>query len=157
VASLTVAENILMLVYGRYFTRGRLSRRPMMTDAADRTGAFGIRPPVPSAPVAQMSGGNQQKIVLAKWMEPQPRVLLLHEPTQGVDVGARADIHTLVKDACHERGMGALWVTTDFAELAQMCDRVLVLAGGRVVTQLAGDEVTKPAIDEAVIRTSGRG
>jgi ribose transport system ATP-binding protein len=156
VASLTVSENILMLVYGRYFTRGTLSRRAMTTDATDRTGTFDIRPPEPSALLAQMSGGNQQKIVLAKWMEPQPRVLLLHEPTQGVDVGARVEIRALVKDGCQNRGMGVLWVTTDFAELAEMCDRVLVLADGRVVTQLAGGEVTKPAIDEAVIRTSSR-
>ncbi|MBO0802504.1 MAG: sugar ABC transporter ATP-binding protein [Nocardiopsaceae bacterium] len=154
VASLSVADNILMLVYGRYFSKGVLGRRAMMTDAGARAGTFDIRPPVPSAPLAQMSGGNQQKTVLAKWMEPEPRILLLHEPTQGVDVGARAEIRTLVKDACRERGMGVVWVTTDFAELAEMCDRVLVFADGRVVTQLSGDEVTKPAIDEAVIRTS---
>jgi ribose transport system ATP-binding protein len=157
VASLTVAENILMLVYGRYFSNGMLRRRAMMTDAADRTEAFDIRPQLPSAPVAQMSGGNQQKIVLAKWMEPGPKVLLLHEPTQGVDVGARVEIRALVTDTCHDRGMGVVWVTTDFEELAEMCDRVLVFADGRVVTELSGDEVTKPAIDEAVIRTSSKG
>jgi ribose transport system ATP-binding protein len=157
VSNLSVAENILMLVYGRYFVKGMLGRRAMMADAGDRTETFDIRPQVPSAPVAQMSGGNQQKIVLAKWMEPRPRVLLLHEPTQGVDVGARVEIRALVKDACHDRGMGVVWVTTDFAELAEMCDRVLVLGDGRIVTELSGGEVTKPAIDEAVIRTSSKG
>jgi ribose transport system ATP-binding protein len=157
VASLSVADNILMLVYGRYFTKGMLGRRAIMADASHRTQTFDIRPPEPSAPVAQMSGGNQQKIVLAKWMEPRPRVLLLHEPTQGVDVGARVEIRSLVTDACHDRGMGVVWVTTDFEELAEMCDRVLVFADGQVVTQLSGDQVTKPAIDEAVIRTSSRG
>ena len=157
VATLSVAENIFMLVYGRYFTNGKLGRRAMMTDAADRTETFDIRPPLPDAPVAQMSGGNQQKIVLAKWMEPRPKVMLLHEPTQGVDVGARVEIRTLVRDACQDRGMGVVWVTTDFEELAEMCDRVLVFADGRVVTELSGDQVTKSAIDEAVIRTSSRG
>jgi len=157
VANLNVAENILMLVYGRYFTKGVLGRRAIMTDAAHRTETYDIRPPAPSAPVKQMSGGNQQKIVLAKWMEPQPKVLLLHEPTQGVDVGARVEIRSLVKDACHERGMAVLWVTTDFEELAEMCDRVLVLSSGQIETQLTGEQVTKPAIDEAVIRTSSRG
>lgn len=157
VTSLSVAENILMLVYGRYFIKGRLGRRAMLTDAGERTQTFDIRPQLPSTPVAQMSGGNQQKIVLAKWMEPQPKVLLLHEPTQGVDVGARVEIRALVADACHERGMGVVWVTTDFEELAEMCDRVLVFADGQVVAQLSGDEVTKAAIDEAVIRTSSKG
>jgi ribose transport system ATP-binding protein len=157
VASLSVAENIFMLVYGRYFSKGVLGRRAMMADAGDRTETFDIRPPLPYAPVAQMSGGNQQKIVLAKWMEPRPKVLLLHEPTQGVDVGARVEIRALVRDACLDRGMGVVWVTNDFEELAEMCDRVLVFADGRVVTELSGDAISKPAIDEAVIRTSSRG
>lgn len=157
VANLSVAENILMLVYGRYFIKGMLGRRAMLTDAGERTQTFDIRPQMPSAPVAQMSGGNQQKIVLAKWMEPAPKVLLLHEPTQGVDVGARVEIRSLVRDACHERGMGVVWVTTDFEELAEMCDRVLVFADGEVVAELSGDKVTKAAIDEAVIRTSSKG
>jgi ABC-type sugar transport system ATPase subunit len=62
-----------------------------------------------------------------------------------------------VKDACLDRGMGVVWVGTDFAELAEMCDQVLVLAGGRVVRHLQGDKVTKSAIDEAVLRTANRG
>ena len=156
VANLSVADNIFMLVYGHYFSRGLMARRSMMTDARERTELYDIRPPVPSAPVAQLSGGNQQKTVLAKWMESRPRILLLHEPTQGVDVGARTEIRALVKDACLNRGMGVVWVGTDFAELAEMCDQVLVLADGRVVKHIQGDEVTKSAIDEAVLRTTSR-
>jgi ribose transport system ATP-binding protein len=87
-------------------------------------------------------------------MESRPRILLLHEPTQGVDVGARTEIRALVKDACLDRGMGVVWVGTDFEELAEMCDQVLVLAGGRVVKSIRGDELTKSAIDEAVLRTT---
>jgi ribose transport system ATP-binding protein len=157
VANLSVADNIFMLVYGSYFSRGLMARRSMMADARERTELYDIRPPVPSAPVAQLSGGNQQKTVLAKWMESRPRILLLHEPTQGVDVGARTEIRALVKDACLHRGMGVVWVGTDFAELAEMCDQVLVLANGRVVKHIQGDEVTKSAIDEAVLRTTSRG
>ena len=156
VANLSVADNIFMLVYGNYYSRGLMARRTMMTDARERTELYDIRPPVPAAPVAQLSGGNQQKTVLAKWMESRPRVLLLHEPTQGVDVGARAEIRALVKEACLDRGMGVVWVGTDFAELAEMCDEVLVLANGRVVKHISGDEVTKSAIDEAVLRTTTR-
>lgn len=157
VANLSVADNIFMLVYGNYFSRGLIARRAMMSAAKDRTDLYDIRPPEPWRLVAQLSGGNQQKTVLAKWMEARPRVLLLHEPTQGVDVGARTEIRALVKDACLDRGMGVVWVGTDFAELAEMCDQVLVLAGGRVVRHLQGDEVTKSAIDEAVLRTANRG
>jgi ribose transport system ATP-binding protein len=157
VGALSVAENIFMLVYGSYFSRGVMARRAMMAAARDRTELYDIRPPEPSRPVSQLSGGNQQKTVLAKWMESRPRVLLLHEPTQGVDVGARTEIRALVKDACLDRGMGVVWVGTDFAELAEMCDHVLVLANGRVVKHIQGDELTKSAIDEAVLRTANRG
>ena len=146
-----------MLVYGSYFSRGVMARRAMMAAAKDRTELYDIRPPEPSRPVSQLSGGNQQKTVLAKWMESRPRVLLLHEPTQGVDVGARTEIRALVKEACLDRGMGVVWVGTDFAELAEMCDQVLVLANGRVVKHIQGDELTKSAIDEAVLRTANRG
>jgi ribose transport system ATP-binding protein len=156
VASLSVADNIFMLVYGSYFSRGLMARREMMTAARDRTELYDIRPPEPSRPMSQLSGGNQQKTVLAKWMESRPRILLLHEPTQGVDVGARTEIRALVKDACLDRGMGVVWVGTDFAELAEMCDQVLVLANGRVVKHIKGDELTKSAIDEAVLRTANK-
>ena len=154
VANLSVADNIFMLVYGSYFSRGLMSRRAMMSAARDRAGLYDIRPPDPSRLVSQLSGGNQQKTVLAKWMESRPRILLLHEPTQGVDVGARTEIRALVKDACLDRGMGVVWVGTDFEELAEMCDQVLVLGGGRVVKSIRGDELTKSAIDEAVLRTT---
>ena len=154
VANLSVADNIFMLVYGSYFSRGLMSRRAMMAAARDRTELYDIRPPDPSRLVSQLSGGNQQKTVLAKWMESRPRILLLHEPTQGVDVGARTEIRALVKDACLDRGMGVVWVGTDFEELAEMCDQVLVLGGGRVVKSIRGDELTKSAIDEAVLRTT---
>ncbi|HEY1820288.1 MAG TPA: sugar ABC transporter ATP-binding protein [Trebonia sp.] len=157
VANLSVADNIFMLVYGSYFTRGLMARRTMMSAARERTELYDIRPPEPSRPVSQLSGGNQQKTVLAKWMECRPRILLLHEPTQGVDVGARTEIRALVKDACLDRGMGVVWVGTDFEELAEMCDQVLVLANGRVVKSISGSELTKSAIDEAVLRTTNRG
>jgi ribose transport system ATP-binding protein len=156
VAALSVADNIFMLVYGSYFSRGLMARRAMMAAAKDRTELYDIRPPEPARPVSQLSGGNQQKTVLAKWMESRPRILLLHEPTQGVDVGARTEIRALVKDACLDRGMGVVWVGTDFAELAEMCDQVLVLSNGRVVKHIQGDELTKSAIDEAVLRTANR-
>jgi len=156
VANLSVADNIFMLVYGDYFHRGAVARRSMLTAGRERAELYDIRPPEPSMMVAQLSGGNQQKTVLAKWMEARPKILLLHEPTQGVDVGARTEIRALVKDACLDRGMAVVWVGTDFAELAEMCDQVLVLGSGRVVRRITGAELTKSAIDEAVLRTAIR-
>jgi ribose transport system ATP-binding protein len=90
--------------------------------------------------------------VLAKWLLAQPRLLLLHEPTQGVDVGARRDIYRFVKAAAALSQMAVLWVTTDFGELAEVCDRVLVLSQGRTVTTLASDELSDEAISAAALR-----
>ena len=79
--------------------------------------------------MAALSGGNQQKVVLARWLEQSPRVMLLHEPTQGVDVATRQQIYELMRTRAAE-GVAILWVTTDFDELATMAHRILLCAGG---------------------------
>lgn len=86
---------------------------------------------------ATFSGGNQQKIIFGKWLRTSPRVLLLDEPTQGVDVGAKAEIHRQIISAC-EGGMAVVVSTTDTEELATLCDRILFMAGGRIVGEMAG-------------------
>jgi ribose transport system ATP-binding protein len=154
VASLTVAENASILVNDRFAGRGRRihSRRlaGRMRELLDR---FDVRPRRPDALMGQLSGGNQQKVVLAKWLEIEPRLLLLHEPTQGVDVAARAEIYGLVRQGT-ANGMAVLWVSSDFEELARVCDRVLIIAGGSIRSQLSGDEVTEEAISTGVFQYS---
>jgi ribose transport system ATP-binding protein len=107
---------------------------------------------LPHAAAGTFSGGNQQKALLAKWLIAQPRLLLLHEPTQGVDVGARRDIYRFVKSAATLTQMAVLWVTTDFGELAEVCDRVIVLSQGRQLTTIVGEELTDEAISAAALR-----
>ena len=94
-----------------------------------------MRPPDPERPLKLLSGGNQQKVVLAKWLRTEPRVLLLDEPTQGVDVGAKATIYEQIVAAARA-GAGVLLCSSDTEELVLLCDRVLVLEGGRVVTEV---------------------
>ena len=113
---------------------------------------FEIRPPRAHAVTATFSGGNQQKALLAKWLIARPRLLLLHEPTQGVDVGARRDIYRFVKSAAALNQTAVLWVTTDFGELAEVCDRVIVLSQGRTVSTLAGEELSDDTITAAALR-----
>jgi ribose transport system ATP-binding protein len=154
VASLTVAENTSILVNDRFtgmahrIHASRLNQR--VRELLER---FDVRPRRPDAPMGQLSGGNQQKVVLAKWLEIDPRVLLLHEPTQGVDVAARAEIYGLVRQGTTD-GMAVLWVSSDFEELARVCDRVLIMAGGTVRAELTGDEVTEGSISTNVFRHS---
>jgi ribose transport system ATP-binding protein len=102
--------------------------------------------------MSTFSGGNQQKALLAKWLLARPRLLLLHEPTQGVDVGARRDIYRFVKSAADLHHMAVLWVTTEFGELAEVCDRVIVVTQGRHTATLAGEELNEEAISAAALR-----
>ena len=97
-----------------------------------------IRPPDPRALVGNLSGGNQQKVLLGKWLAGQPDVLVLHEPTQAVDVGARHDIINAIREAA-AGGCGVIVSSVDAADLAVLCDRVLVFRNGRVATELSGD------------------
>jgi ribose transport system ATP-binding protein len=89
-----------------------------------------------------LSGGNQQKVDMAKWLRMEPRVLLLDEPTQGVDVAAKATIHGLILGAV-EAGAAVLVSSTDTQELVDLCDRVLVFRDGIVAAEITGDELTE--------------
>jgi ribose transport system ATP-binding protein len=147
--SLTVAENSTILVNQEYVRFGRLQLRRLRARVRQLLDRFDVRPRNPNAPAWQLSGGNQQRVVLAKWLEIKPKLLLLHEPTQGVDVAARAEIYRMVR-AATDGGMAALWVSSDFEELATVCDRVLVIADGLVRSELSGDEVTEDKISSSV-------
>jgi ribose transport system ATP-binding protein len=149
---LTLWENIVMLVEDEHYRSGVFHRGELVTLAREAIARFEIRPPLPHAVIGTFSGGNQQKALLAKWLLALPRLLLLHEPTQGVDVGARRDIYRFVKTAAALNQTAVLWVTTDFEELAQVCDRVIVLSQGRAVTTLTGEELSDDAITAAALR-----
>jgi ribose transport system ATP-binding protein len=99
-------------------------------------------------PYGALSGGNQQKALLAKWLQTDPRLLLLDEPTQGVDVGARQQIYELIRTAAQDRGMHVVCASSDYEQLAALCDRVIVFGRGRIWRELAGAEVTKERIIE---------
>jgi ribose transport system ATP-binding protein len=112
---------------------------------------------VPDAadPVERLSGGNQQKVVLAKLLATQPDVLMMFDSTRGVDVGTKAEIYSVLRELAVE-GSGVLWYSTDNDELINMCDRVLVLRQGQIEAELAGDMITeenlvRAAVGEAVL------
>jgi len=101
--------------------------------------------------LGSLSGGNQQKALLAKWLQKRPKLLLLDEPTQGVDVGARQAVFQALHAASLE-GTSVLCASTDYEQLAQICDRVLIFARGRIVQELRGTEITKENIAEQCLR-----
>jgi ribose transport system ATP-binding protein len=149
---LTLWENIVMLVEDEHYRGGIFHRGELLTLAQDAIERFLIRPALAQATAGTFSGGNQQKALMAKWLIARPRLLLLHEPTQGVDVGARRDIYRFVKAAAILNQMAVLWVTTEFGELAEVCDRVIVLTQGRQTETLAGGELSEEAISAAALR-----
>ncbi len=126
-------ERNLALPRLAYFSRwGWVQQRASVQEARAAIGKLAVRAPGPSTPVKNLSGGNQQKVVFAKWSHPRPRVLLLDEPTVGVDVGAREEIYTLVRDAA-KAGTGILMVSSDLGELLLLCDRISVVVDGRII------------------------
>lgn len=140
--NMTVRENLTAGGIGRYWQGLRLRHRLESRDAVEAMRTFLIRAVSDRAQAFTLSGGNQQKLVLARWLLRRPRILLLDEPTQGVDVGARQEIYTLLHRAA-EAGTSAIVVSSDFGELARLCHRVAVLRHGRIVAELLA-----PAIDE---------
>jgi ribose transport system ATP-binding protein len=109
-----------------------------------------IRPSEPDRPLATLSGGNQQRVVLARWLRCEPQILLLEEPTRGVDIGAKAAIYRLIADAARD-GMTVVVFSSDAEELATLCERVLVLRAGRIAGELSGAGLSEGAIVEQSI------
>jgi ribose transport system ATP-binding protein len=127
-----------------FWQRGRAFRRRTAT-LLDR---LRVRGHVGSV-TGQLSGGNQQKVVFAKWMDTDPTVMVLDDPTRGVDVGARAEMHRVVRQFAAQ-GKVVVVASTDLAELVELCDRVLVLQRGRIVAELAGERLDEKALSTAM-------
>jgi ribose transport system ATP-binding protein len=136
---LSVADNLSAACIARYWRGLRLRHRRERIEALRLIDEYAIKAPSSGAPLATLSGGNQQKVMLARWMRREPLVLLLDEPTQGVDVGARTEIHRLIRRAV-DGGAGALVVSSDLEELAGLADRAVVLVEGRTTCELPTGE-----------------
>ncbi|RVT81791.1 sugar ABC transporter ATP-binding protein [Rhodobacteraceae bacterium CCMM004] len=132
VLSLSVAENISLPAYRQHRRAGLLDLAALRRRAADWAGRLGVKAPSPAVRVDTLSGGNQQKVVLAKWLAMAPRVVLLDEPTRGVDVGAKAEIHARIR-ALAADGAAVLVISSELPEVLSVADRIAVMAGGRVV------------------------
>jgi ribose transport system ATP-binding protein len=147
IGSLSVSDNVTMQVLDDYFDKLRLRDRALRRDAGRLLREYDVRPDRPELPYQSLSGGNQQKALLAKWLQTQPGILLLHEPTQGVDVGARLQIFETIRRVA-SNGTAVLCASSDYEQLEQICDRVLILGSGRVVQELTGSDLTKARITE---------
>lgn len=141
----SVMENLSLPVLDRFFSGGFLRRRAESGRARELISRFDVRPADPAKPLSALSGGNQQKVLLAKWLQIETAVILLHEPTLGVDIASRAQIFQIIREAADE-GTGVLIASSEYEDLANLCDRVLVLNRGRVVAELTGNGLSEERI-----------
>ncbi len=144
-------ENMTLPTIGTDFIGGALKPRREKGRSARMLAEFSVVPPEPERILATFSGGNQQKLLVAKWFESKPSVFLLHEPAHGVDVGSRKIIFQSIRDAA-QSGTAFIMVSTEFEDLAHLCDRVLVFRHGRVVAMLSGETLTTERILEQCLR-----
>jgi ribose transport system ATP-binding protein len=147
--SLSVSDNITVATLGAVVRRGVISRRAERRVVHEQVDRFRIALPSPSAALATLSGGNQQKALLAKWMIARPRVFAVHEPTQGVDVGAKRDVFRHLTDLARA-GTTVLISSVEYEDLAQLCTRVHVLRAGRVIRTLERDDLSAHELAVAV-------
>ena len=156
VDSLPVVDNLFLPDLGRFFRRGRISNRRMRQEAHRLGVSYEVRPNDPGLKLSALSGGNAQKILIARWMNRNPALLLLDEPTQGVDVGTQAQIFAALRAAA-AAGMSVVCASSDSDQLARICDRVLIFARGRVCREIAAEELSKESIAEACYASTDLG
>jgi ribose transport system ATP-binding protein len=153
---MSVRENVVAPSLDLVMPRGVESRPREYRATRDAIAGLAVKTPTLETPVASLSGGNQQKVLLARSRLRQPRVLLVEDPTQGVDAGARVEIYAFLRRLADE-GVAIVVLSTDAVELEGLCDRVLVFSRGEVSANLDGDDVTERAITGTAVRSTATG
>src|SRR5207249_12144084 len=140
--------NITICTLADTTTAGLLSHRRERRLAESIVTKLGVRTAGVHTAITSLSGGNQQKAVIGRWLLTKPRVLLLDDPTRGVDVGAKAELYRLMDQLCRE-GLGIIVTSSELPELLTLCDRILVLCEGRLTAEFSRQEATEQRIMEA--------
>jgi ribose transport system ATP-binding protein len=144
----SATENMGVVAARRFWRGWRYDRAAERRAGRELAERFDLLPRDPEAMAQAFSGGNQQKVLLAKWLQLEPRVVLLHEPTQGVDAGAKLEIHRLVREFAARTGAAVVVCSSDHVEVAELCDRALVMARGRFTAELRPPELSTHRILE---------
>ena len=155
VGPMNVRENLSLSDVGRHFRGGRLRRGAEIAETKQWIDRLSIKTSGTEAIIGSLSGGNQQKVMFGKALRLAPKLLLLDEPTQGIDVGAKEQIHKLVDEAAAS-GVATLVASTDTDELVRLCHRVVVFANGRIKATLVGDHIATERIEHTQLESSRR-
>jgi len=150
----TISENIAVPTIDQLVNRLHLTDGRAIRDLSDEwIQRLGIKTPTGENPAKSLSGGNQQRIVLAKWLANKPRILILNSPTVGVDVGSKADIHNLIRDLAGE-GIGILMISDDIPELMRTCDRIILMRQGKIAEEFQHDEIQEDQLNSAMVESA---
>ncbi|QDU78735.1 Ribose import ATP-binding protein RbsA [Polystyrenella longa] len=147
-SDMNIRENITLCTLPSLSKAGLISTRQERDAADESIKQLGVKTSGPEAPILSLSGGNQQKCIIARWLRTDPKLLLLDDPTRGVDVGAKAEIYQIIDELCRA-GMGLLITSSELPELMIVCDRILVLCEGRLTGEFTRDQFSEGAIMEA--------
>jgi ribose transport system ATP-binding protein len=142
---MSVRDNLSFAALSRFSRGGVIQRQAEKQAIADMIRLLAIKTDGVAVPAGSLSGGNQQKVVIAKWMMLNPRIILLNDPTRGIDVGTKQEIYLLLRKLADE-GAAIILYSTDYDELLGCCDKVLVIYDGAVRRTFVGDEITERAL-----------
>ncbi len=149
----SVGQNITLCTLWQCVQHGLLRRRNEARQAESTSARLGIRSSGIDAPITSLSGGNQQKTIIGRWLLTEPKVLLLDDPTRGIDVGAKAELYRLMDQLCRD-GLGIIVTSSELPELLTLCDRIMVLCEGRQTGEFSRAEATEQRIMEAATMRS---
>ncbi len=149
VPDMTVRENMTLALLPRLGRGGRIDFGAERALVERFVRALGIKAAGIDQPIRELSGGNQQKVLIARWLATEPDILILDEPTRGVDVGAKREIQAIIRDYV-DKGFGVMLISSEFEELVEGADRIVVMHEGRSIRELANPGVTENALMRAL-------
>ncbi len=155
ILEMPISQNMTLAIQPTLFRSGWLRLKAESLLARDFIRNLGIKTSGPEAPGGSLSGGNQQKVSVARWLATKPKLLILDEPTQGVDVGAKSEIHKIIRQLAKE-GLAVLMISSDLPEVLGMSERVAVMRGGRLVEIIARENADAYSVMAAALGTNGR-
>ncbi len=153
-ATLPVEHNLTAAIPGKVAPRGFISRKVERSISQKAVSDLSVRLASLRQPIVELSGGNQQKVILARWLLTEPDILILDEPTRGIDIGVKAEFYDMIGDLA-EAGRAILLISSELPELLSLCDRILVMSEGRVTAELPRGEATQENIMQAAVPRSG--
>lgn len=155
VAQLSIVDNMMLPAVVKYGRMGFVDEAKEMEIFSRYVRQFQIKASDPRARISSLSGGNRQKVVLSKWMTMQPKVFIFDEPTHGIDVGSKAQVHRAIRDLAAQ-GAGILLISSDLPEILEMCDRILVIADGVLAGEFLREDATQERVMAAAVRARNK-